>query len=137
VKELLMLKGFNHITIAVSDLDASLRFYTQLLGMRAHVRWDKGAYLSLGDLWFCLSCDEVLPAKDYSHLAFDIAEADFPAFAAKLLQAGVKEWKQNKSEGDSLYLLDPDGHQLEVHSGTLQSRLESLKLAPYTGLVWL
>ena len=77
-----MLKGLNHITIAVSDLDASLRFYTQLLGMKAHVRWDKGAYLSLGNLWFCLSCDEVSPAKDYSHLAFDIAEADFPAFDA-------------------------------------------------------
>ena len=94
-----MLKGLNHITIAVSDLDTSLRFYTQLLGMQAHVRWDKGAYLNLNDLWFCLSCDQVSPAQDYSHLAFDIAEQDFPAFTAKLRLAGVKEWKQNKSEG--------------------------------------
>lgn len=132
-----MLKGLNHITIAVSNLEQSLLFYCDLLGMKAHVRWDKGAYLSLGDLWFCLSCDEVSPAKDYSHLAFDIAEADFPAFAAKLLQAGVKEWKQNTSEGDSLYLLDPDGHQLEVHCGCLQSRLDSLKMKPYAGLEWL
>ena len=132
-----MLKGLNHITIAVSNLEQSLLFYCDLLGMKAHVRWDKGAYLSLENLWFCLSCDEVSPAKDYSHLAFDIAEADFPAFAAKLLQAGVKEWKQNKSEGDSLYLLDPDGHQLEVHCGGLQSRLDSLKMKPYAGLEWL
>lgn len=132
-----MLKGLNHITIAVSNLDQSLLFYCDLLGMKAHVRWNKGAYLSLGDLWFCLSCDEVSPAKDYSHLAFDIAEADFPAFAAKLRHSGVTEWKQNISEGDSLYLLDPDGHQLEVHTGNLQSRLKSLKQAPYTGLVWL
>lgn len=48
-----MLKGLNHITIAVSDLDTSLWFYSQLLGMQAHVRWDKGACLN--DLWFCLS----------------------------------------------------------------------------------
>lgn len=132
-----MLKGLNHITIAVRNLEQSLLFYCDLLGMKAHVRWDKGAYLSLGNLWFCLSCDEVSPAKDYSHLAFDIAEADFPAFVTKLRQSGVTEWKQNKSEGDSLYLLDPDGHKLEVHTGNLQSRLESLKQAPYTGLVWL
>ncbi len=131
-----MLRGLNHITIAVSNLEHSLLFYSGLLGMKAHVRWGKGAYLSLGDLWFCLSCDEVSSAKDYSHIAFDIAEEDFSAFAAKLRQAGVKEWKQNKSEGYSLYLLDPDGHQLEVHSGNLQSRLDSLKSQPYSGLVW-
>jgi len=132
-----MLQGLNHITIAVSDLDTSLWFYSQLLGMQAHARWDKGAYLSLGHLWFCLSCDQVAPAKDYSHLAFDIAEENFPAFTAKLRQAGVKEWKQNHSEGFSLYFLDPDGHQLEAHCGGLQSRLDSLKTAPYSGLIWL
>ena len=132
-----MLKGLNHITIAVSNLEQSLLFYSDLLGMKAHVRWDKGAYLSLGDLWICLSCDEVSPARDYSHLAFDIAEQDFPAFATKLCQADVKQWKQNKSEGQSLYFLDPDGHQLEVHSGDLQSRLDSLKTMPYSGLIWL
>jgi catechol 2,3-dioxygenase-like lactoylglutathione lyase family enzyme len=132
-----MLKGLNHITIAVSNLEQSLLFYSDLLGMKAHVRWDKGAYLSLGDLWICLSCDEVSPAKDYSHLAFDLAEQDFPAFATKLRQAGVKEWKQNKSEGQSLYFLDPDGHQLEAHCGDLHSRLDSLKTMPYSGLIWL
>jgi catechol 2,3-dioxygenase-like lactoylglutathione lyase family enzyme len=132
-----VLRGLNHLTIAVSNLEQSLLFYNGLLGMQAHVRWDKGAYLSLGDLWLCLFCDEVSPAKDYSHIALDIAEEDFPAFAAKLRQAGVKEWKQNKSEGYSLYVLDPDGHQLEVHSGDLQSRLDSLKDQPYSGLIWL
>ncbi|RVT40550.1 fosfomycin resistance glutathione transferase [Rheinheimera sediminis] len=132
-----MLKGLNHITIAVSNLEQSLLFYCDLLGMKAHVRWDKGAYLSLGDLWFCLSCDKVSPATDYSHVAFDIAEHDFPAFVTKLRQAGVTEWKQNTSEGDSLYLLDPDGHQLEVHCGALQSRLDALKNNPYAGLEWL
>lgn len=33
-----MLRGLNHITIAVSDLEQSLDFYTRLLGMQAHVR---------------------------------------------------------------------------------------------------
>lgn len=132
-----MLRGLNHITIAVSDLDQSLTFYSELLGMKAHVRWDGGAYLSLGDVWFCLSCDKVAPSQDYSHIALDISDSDFVQFTEKLRDAGVIEWKQNSSEGDSVYFLDPDGNKLEVHSGDLQTRLDSLKDKPYAGLVWL
>ncbi|QSX31805.1 fosfomycin resistance glutathione transferase [Shewanella cyperi] len=132
-----MLTGLNHLTLAVTELDTSLAFYVDLLGMQAQVRWDNGAYLSLGTLWLCLSCDAALPARDYSHIAFDIAEADFPGFAARLRSAGVREWKHNRSEGQSLYLQDPDGHQLEIHVGSLQSRLAVLKARPYPGLQWL
>jgi hypothetical protein len=39
-----VLRGLNHITIAVSDLERSLNFYANLLGMTPHIRWDKGAY---------------------------------------------------------------------------------------------
>lgn len=132
-----MLRGLNHITVAVNDLDRSLDFYVNLLGFVAHVRWDNGAYLSLGDVWFCLSVDVATPSQDYCHIALDVAEDNFNIVAQKLRAANVSEWKQNKSEGLSLYLLDPDGHKLEIHSGSLQSRLESLKLNPYSGLVWL
>ena len=132
-----MLSGLNHITIAVSDLDRALRFYIDILGMQGHVRWERGAYLSLGDAWFCLSVDKAAPAQDYSHIAFDIAQDDFLSFAEKLREAGVTEWKQNTSEGLSIYFSDPDGHQFEAHCGSLQTRLNSLAQAPYSGLVWL
>lgn len=132
-----MLQGLNHITIAVSDLDRSLYFYTEFVGMKAVVRWDAGAYLTLGDIWFCLSCDQVVPGQDYSHIAFDIAAQDFVLFTKKLKDAGVIEWKQNTSEGNSVYFSDPDGHKLEAHCGNLQSRLNALKTEPYAGLVWL
>ena len=132
-----MLTGLNHITIAVNDLERSLNFYTQLLEMKPYVRWDKGAYLSLGDIWFCLSCDEAKPGQDYSHIDFDIAAADFDIMCAKLRAVNVVEWQQNQSEGCSLYLLDPDGHKLEIHSGNLASRLAFLKSKPYQGLEWL
>ncbi|WDE08036.1 fosfomycin resistance glutathione transferase [Thalassomonas viridans] len=130
-----MLSGLNHITIAVNNLEQSFSFYVELLGMKPHAKWHRGAYLSLGELWFCLSCDSSCPSKDYSHLAFDVAAADFPLVRDKLLSAGVGVWKQNQSEGDSLYILDPDGHKLEIHVGGLDERLASLKLKPYAGLV--
>lgn len=132
-----VLLGLNHITIAVSDLDRSLYFYTDIVGMRGHVRWDQGAYLSLGEVWFCLSHDRVKPNQDYSHIALDISENDFPEFAKKLRNSGVIEWKQNSSEGLSLYFLDPDGHKFEAHAGSLQTRLIALQAKPYSGLVWL
>lgn len=132
-----MLTGLNHITLAVSDLTRALTFYTEILGFTGHVQWDRGAYLSLGSLWLCLSCDQVDPRQDYTHIALDIAPEHFAPFAERLRALGVPEWKTNTSEGNSLYLLDPDGHRLEIHAGNLQSRLNSLQLKPYQGLKWL
>ena len=129
-----MLNGLNHITIAVKDLDKSFTFCVDLLGMKPHAKWNKGAYLSLGELWFCLSCDEPIPNQDYTHIAFDISASNFPKLKSQLMSAGIKQWKQNKSEGDSLYILDPNGHKLELHVGNLAMRLESLKTNPYDGL---
>lgn len=45
-----MLTGLNHLTLASGDLERSLTFYRDLLGFQPHVRWDGGAYLSLGAL---------------------------------------------------------------------------------------
>lgn len=44
-----MLKGLNHVTLAVNDLDESFVFYSALLGFKPHAKWTRGAYLSLGD----------------------------------------------------------------------------------------
>ena len=129
--------GLNHITLTVSNLDSSLAFYQQLLGMQAHVRWQRGAYLSAGSLWFCLALGEPAPSGDYSHIAFSVEPEQFAELRSKLLKAQLELWQDNTSEGDSLYILDPDGHRLEIHVGSLKSRLESLKIAGYPGLKWL
>lgn len=131
-----MLTGLNHITIAVSDLEKSFKFYVALLGFKPEVKWDAGAYLTLGNLWLCLSSDKASPAKDYTHIAFSIPETSFTSFSSELAHHGIETWKQNNSEGESLYLLDPDGHKLEIHVGDLKTRLEELKQKPYKGLIW-
>lgn len=115
-----MLTGLNHLTLAVADLPASIAFYRDLLGFRLEARWDQGAYLELGSLWLCLSREPQYggPAADYTHYAFGIAAADFARFAAQLRAHGVREWKQNRSEGDSFYFLDPDGHRLRPTPAT-------------------
>ncbi|MEM5530320.1 VOC family protein [Gammaproteobacteria bacterium AS21] len=124
-----MLTAINHITIAVSNLQKSLVFYHQLLGFKRKVSWQTGAYMTLADHWFCLSVGEVAPAGDYSHLALSLSQQDFSSTVLKLQQEKVIEWQKNSSEGDSFYFLDPDGHQLELHVGNLESRLNALKMS--------
>jgi len=104
--------------------------------MKPHVRWDRGAYLTAGGVWICLALGEVHSNPDYSHIAFDIEQGQFEAFATFLRHRNVDEWQPNSSEGSSIYILDPDGHKLEIRAGSLVPRLESLKRHPYSGLIW-
>lgn len=131
-----MLSGLNHLTLAVRELDRSVAFYVDLLGMKLHARWDNGAYLTCGSLWLCLSFDEAAGARpgDYTHYAFTVSETDFPSLAQALTRAGVQVWKNNRSEGESFYFLDPDNHQLELHVGSLASRLAACWEKPYSGM---
>ncbi|PXX39775.1 VOC family protein [Undibacterium pigrum] len=130
--------GLNHLTLSVSDLERSFRFYVEVLGLKPLARWKNGAYLLAGEDWICLSldseCRTSLPAE-YTHSAFSVTPDAFQAFVQKVDAGELQLWKINKSEGDSLYLSDPDGHKLELHVGDWQSRLESLKIKPYEGLI--
>jgi len=131
-----MITGINHITIAVSDLEQSVEFYKNVLELKAHVIWARGAYFSAGDLWFCLSVDPPCEKTDFTHIAFTVNSVEFDDFCEKLIRKGVLQWKQNSSEGDSMYFLDPDGHKLEIHVGNLQTRLKSIKEKPYSNTQW-
>ena len=111
---------------SVSGLNRAIAFYRDLLGFTLRAHWPAGAYLEAGALWLCLSCDETgrtEPHSDYTHLAFSVAPDDFTLLSAKVRATAIL-WKENRSEGDSLYFLDPDGHKLELHVGSLQSRLD-------------
>lgn len=129
-----MLSGLNHITLAVSNVANSLNFYVETLGFTLKAKWAHGAYLSLGDLWLCLSGDKVSVSDDYTHYAFSIPTEEFDVFVERLRSSGVTEWKTNKSEGKSVYFLDPDGHRLEIHDGDLESRLRACRIQPYEGM---
>ena len=134
-----MLSGFNHLTLAVTDVPRSVSFYHDLLRLQLDATWDNGAYLSLPGLWLCLSLDPLrstAPAVDYTHYAFTVDAADFTPLVEHLRAAGVQEWRDNRSEGASFYFLDPDGHKLEVHVGDLASRLQACLAQPDAGMTF-
>ncbi len=126
--------GLNHITLAVSDLDRSCAFYVDLLGAVLRARSDKSVYLELGTIWLCLEwADKVTPRADDSHIAFSCEPSDFERLSQEV-SAQAPLWKENRSEGASVYFLDPDGHRLELHLGDLESRLAHYRAHPDKGV---
>ena len=124
-----MITGINHITLSVSDLDRALTFYTQVLCFGLATKTERSAYVGAGSLWLALVVDKDVragPLPEYTHIAFDVTAEEFNASAERIRASGAIIFKDNVSEGQSLYFLDPDGHKLELHVGTLESRLASM-----------
>lgn len=128
-----MIHGLNHITMAVSDLDKSFEFYTEILGFKALAkRKNKSVYLLAGENWVALVLDKKRTASNdsYAHVAFSVDAKGFQTMSEKIKKSGARIWQENSSPGDSLYFLDPSGNKLEIHSGNWQSRLEWLREHP-------
>lgn len=121
--------GLNHVTLVVSDLPRALEFYCGVLGCVLRLRWAQGAYLVAGDLWLCLELGQPDLRADDTHLALSCAPQDFDALAQRITDA-ARQWKQNRSEGASVYFLDPDGHKLELHLGDIATRLAHARHSP-------
>jgi glutathione S-transferase fosA5 len=134
-----MLQGLNHLTLSVSCLETSFNFYTQTLGCKPLARWKRGAYLLAGDFWLCLSLNrdrDHSRTADYTHIAFSVSPEFLRQCRQNLEGLNLKLWQENTSEGDSLYILDPDDYQLELHVGNWQTRLIAAIQDPYADMVF-
>lgn len=122
-----MINGVNHITLSVSDLETSIKFYSDLLGLKLVAYWDKGAYMVAGNMWIALNVDKSInlnQRSSYTHIAFNVLSTEYSKLTTRLIKKGIEPFKENTSEGDSFYFLDPDGHKLELHYATLEHRLD-------------
>ncbi|HET8554263.1 MAG TPA: fosfomycin resistance glutathione transferase [Rhodanobacteraceae bacterium] len=135
-----MIEGINHLTLSVSDLDRAFAFYTGVLDCRPLARWHHGAYLLAGETtWICLTLDahvRTAPLPEYTHIAFSITQDAFAEAVRHLRASGARSWKENASEGDSVYFLDPDGHKLELHVGDWRSRMQACREQPYDDMIF-
>lgn len=130
----MQITGLNHINLSVRNLKESFEFYRDFLGFKPLMKTRTIAYLLAGDLWLCLEEDKEIrsaPLPEYTHIAFSVSSSDFPEFVRKLRSFNAKIWKENNSEGESLYFLDPNGHKLEIHVGDWKSRIADTKNSPW------
>ena len=128
-----MIKGFNHLTLSVSDLDKSLSFYSDIFGMKLRFKSSRTIYLEGGELWLALYLDPNVrqgPLKEYTHFAFDVTSDSLKFIEFQVEKYNIELFQGNTSQGNSLYLLDPDGHKVEVHIGNIEERIASYRANP-------
>ncbi len=131
-----MIAGMNHITLAVTDIEKAFHFYKEVLGFKPLVKWEGGAYFLIekegsDPFWFCLDrCPNRELTHCSTHYAFSVSVEDFETIANKVKASGAEIYKENKSEGKSLYFLDLDGHKLELHVGGWKDRIAHKRKEP-------
>jgi catechol 2,3-dioxygenase-like lactoylglutathione lyase family enzyme len=122
--------GADHTNFRVKDLDASLGFYRDVLGLEPfgleEYRRGERPIVSLrvtGHFILHLAPDpefERGSTGGYNHLAFVVEDAEPDELAENLRKTGVEVEKQFESisgargEGPALYLRDPDGYRIEL-----------------------
>ncbi|GAA0490499.1 FosA/FosA2 family fosfomycin resistance glutathione transferase [Salinibacillus aidingensis] len=123
-------KGFNHITINISDLQRSLQFYQNVLGMDLVHRGRTDAYLEWGDAWVCLLENKKLHRSEkkklgVDHFAFSIDDEDFFAAVHQLehYHVNIVRGPVKRGKGWTINFLDPDGIEMELHTSDLQERM--------------
>jgi fosfomycin resistance protein FosX len=129
-----MIEGLSHLTFIVRDLERMTELLTFVFDAReVYSSGDRTFSLSrekffmIGDLWIAVMEGESLPTRSYNHVAFKIAEADLPTYRERIQSLGLDLRAPSPrvtGEGSSLYFHDYDNHLFELHTGTLEQRLE-------------
>lgn len=124
-----MIDGLNHLTLSVRSIPRAFAFYRDILGLRPVMRSARSAYFRAGRTWIALVEEAgAVPSTSYAHAAFNLPAGEFAAFIARLRGAGIREWQENRTEGESIYFLDDSGNRLEIHCASLEDRIRAGKL---------
>jgi metallothiol transferase len=127
------MRGFNHLTLRIKNLEISIAFYCDLLGMTLVHQGKKDAYLQWGEAWICLlERDNQPPLEDHygmDHVAFSINENEFHLLKEKIAKHQISFEREPvyRGGGLSFQFRDPDGILLEYFTGTLEKRMETWK----------
>ena len=118
-----------HVVLNVSDLEASMAFYTEALGMEVvtHNTQRQMAFLSFGeqhhDIALCqAAADAERGGLGINHIAMQIegGEAELGQLYGRLVQAGAQiDRTTEHSTTLSVYFFDPDGNRLEIFAEKL------------------
>jgi len=84
-------------------------------------------FFLIGGTWIVAMEGTPLAERSYQHLAFKIPEEKLPEVEQRLRALGVEiraPRPRVEGEGVSLYFYDFDNHLFELHTGTLEQRLQ-------------
>ncbi len=127
------LHGLDHIAISVKDLERSLKFYTEVLGLkvteREHSKPGIEYFLDCGTALIGLIQGESSGEKHLlqdgglggNHVSFRVHSRDFDAAVEDVRKRNIPiTFLKKREKSWSLYFLDPDGNKLEVTAWPLE-----------------
>jgi catechol 2,3-dioxygenase-like lactoylglutathione lyase family enzyme len=125
-------KTIDHITLVVSDLEQSAKFYTEVLGMEAVERPDfgfPGRWFQAGSTQIHMNVEGEEAGKSGLvfqgatrltrgfHYAFRVDDCDTAAARLAELRIPIAAGPYSRPDGArQLYIRDPDGHLVEICS---------------------
>ncbi|WP_243370431.1 FosX/FosE/FosI family fosfomycin resistance hydrolase [Microvirga solisilvae] len=129
-----MIEALSHITLITSDLERMSAIVEEVLdGKEIYSSGDdtfsisREKFFIVGGQWIAVMEGESLPTRTYNHIAFKIAASEIDEYRARIEKLGL-EMRESRprveGEGHSLYFYDHDNHLFELHTGTLEERLE-------------
>jgi catechol 2,3-dioxygenase-like lactoylglutathione lyase family enzyme len=115
-------QGIDHIGLAVKDVQKSVEWYKELLGLERLYEDVWGNFpgvVGIGDtsVAFFPTDDPNIPLPDglpIHHLAFRVDRANFKSAQETLRQREIEFEFQNHEIVHSIYFYDPDGHLIEL-----------------------
>jgi catechol 2,3-dioxygenase-like lactoylglutathione lyase family enzyme len=110
-----IIERISAITLKVAHMDASVRFYRDVLGMEPLYGEPNAGFSSLrvpGNEFPIINLQQDRPAIDWGRMIFHVADVD--AFWAHLKEKGFEpDTPRDAPWGERYFHLhDPDGHQL-------------------------
>ena len=133
-----MTEGLSHVTFIVQDLEKMTRIITEVFGGREV--YASGAkqhsispekFFDVGGIWIAVMQGDPLPTRTYNHVAFKVSVEQLAKakVAIETLGLDLRESRPRiAGEGQSLYFYDHDNHLFELHTGTLEERLQHYSL---------
>jgi catechol 2,3-dioxygenase-like lactoylglutathione lyase family enzyme len=119
------LEGIDHVALAVRDVERSARWYQDVLGLSRLHREVWGSFpavVGVGTTSLALfpvasGRPDGPPGREticVRHVAFRVDRGNFERAQAELRARGIELEFQDHQIARSIYLSDPDGHQLEI-----------------------
>ncbi|MBN1905832.1 MAG: FosX/FosE/FosI family fosfomycin resistance hydrolase [Deltaproteobacteria bacterium] len=133
-----MIEGLSHITFIVKDLDRTSDFMKTVFDAKEvyssgekRFSHSREKFFLVNGLWFAIMEGESLNEKTYNHVALKVNKTDLKRYTKRVLSLGLKVMDDRSridGEGKSLYFYDYDNHLFELHTGTLEERLEAYQM---------
>ena len=105
--------GIEEIVFEVKDLDRSVAFYQNVIGLPLYSQGPQEAWFRVGQQWLALFTPD--RAGSGQHFAFLISPADAERARRTLVEQGFPEETMQQDEGSSVYVRDPDGNKIELY----------------------